>query len=335
MKSPRVGLELPVVPMLGTSKAMGQVLATIERISRYRTNVLLLGESGTGKDLLARTLHAKGPRRGERFEPQNCATLSRELLESELFGHERGSFTGAHTQKAGLFEVADGGTLFLDEIAELDLATQAKLLRVLEHNRFRRLGGTTVLSVDVGIIAATNQSLPELIEAGRFRDDLYYRLKVVTLRVPPLRERKDDIPQLVDAFLRDFNRRNRVALTGITPGLLSRFLRHEWPGNIRELRNAVESAAVMAEGRQITEADAEASDFADHHHGKRVALQFPATVTLEDAERALIEDRLRHSPSREAAAKSLGISLRTLYARLQRWGGDLQPSHAAPARAAS
>jgi transcriptional regulator with PAS, ATPase and Fis domain len=318
MKSARTGVELPVVPMLGTSKAMREVLATIARVSRYRTNVLLLGESGTGKDLLARTLHASGPRKAARFEPQNCATLSRELLESELFGHERGSFTGAHTQKAGLFEVADGGTLFLDEIAEMDLTTQAKLLRVLEHNRFRRLGGTTVLTVDVGIIAATNRALPELIEQGRFRDDLYYRLKVVTIRVPPLRERKEDIPQLVDAFLRDFNRRHHAKLEGLTPGLRARFLRHDWPGNIRELKNAIEAAGVMSDGPLLTEADAEASDFASTH-SKRVALQFPPDVTLAEVERAVVEDRLTHAPSREAAAKSLGISLRTLYARLRSW----------------
>ena len=307
---------LPVLPLLGSSPAMQALRTTIERVSRYRTNVLLLGESGTGKDLLARTLHASGPRRAQRFEPQNCATLSSELLESELFGHERGAFTGAHSQKQGLFEVADGGTLFLDEIAEMDLRTQAKLLRALEQSRFRRLGGTSVVTVDVGIIAATNRPLAELVAEGRFREDLYYRLAVVTLSVPPLRDRKSDIPQLVEAFVRDFNQRNGTKLTGVTPQLMDRFMEHAWPGNIRELRNAVESAAVLADGPQITEADARAGDFAVH---PAAAPRFPTTATLAELERQIIEERLRSAGSREAAAKSLGMSLRTLYGRLAAW----------------
>ena len=307
---------LPVLPLLGSSPAMQALRTTIERVSRYRTNVLLLGESGTGKDLLARTLHASGPRRAQRFEPQNCATLSSELLESELFGHERGAFTGAHSQKQGLFEVADGGTLFLDEIAEMDLRTQAKLLRALEQSRFRRLGGTSVVTVDVGIIAATTRPLAELVAEGRFREDLYYRLAVVTLSVPPLRDRKSDIPQLVEAFVRDFNQRNGTKLTGVTPQLMDRFMEHAWPGNIRELRNAVESAAVLADGPQITEADARAGDFAVH---PAAAPRFPTTATLAELERQIIEERLRSAGSREAAAKSLGMSLRTLYGRLAAW----------------
>ena len=189
--------------------------AKIEKISRYRTNVLLLGESGSGKELVARLIHARGPRHARRFEPQNCATLSAELLASELFGHEQGSFTGAHARKVGLFEVADGGTLLLDEIAEMDVTVQAKLLRVLEMRRFRRLGGTELHDIDLSIIAATNQDLPALVEQGRFRADLYYRLKVVTIAVPPLRDRRDDIPLLVESFIQQFTagttRRSRAS----------------------------------------------------------------------------------------------------------------------------
>jgi len=314
-----VAANLPVLPLLGHSPAMQRISALIERISRYKTNALLLGESGTGKDLLARTIHARGPRRTHRFEPQNCATLSHELLESELFGHERGSFTGATEQKTGLFELADRGTLFLDEIGELDLSTQAKLLRVLEHNRFRRLGGTDIVSVDVSIIAATNRHLVDLVSRGEFRDDLYYRLKVVTIEVPPLRERREDIPELVAAFIADVNLRHGTHLEGISKGLMARFLAHHWPGNIRELRNAIESAAVMSVNVVLDEGDAEASGF-----GTLVPLPsaahevlVPPTATLADAEAMLIRSRLELHGSREAAARSLGIGLRTLYSHLK------------------
>jgi transcriptional regulator with PAS, ATPase and Fis domain len=321
VKRKLVASNLPVLPLLGHSDAMTRISALIDRISRYRTNVLLLGESGTGKDLLARTIHARGPRADHRFEPQNCATLSRELLESELFGHERGSFTGAHAQKTGLFELAHGGTLFLDEVGELDLSTQAKLLRVLEHNRFRRLGGTEVVTVDVSIIAATNRNLVDRVAHEQFRDDLYYRLKVVTIEVPPLRQRKDDIPELVAAFLADFNARHGTHLSGISPGLLKRFLKHDWPGNIRELRNAIESAGVLSVHQVLDEGDAEASGFGSLAPAGRLhdvgSVTIPSTETLAQAERRLIDARLARLGSREAAARSLGIGVRTLYTRLK------------------
>jgi transcriptional regulator with PAS, ATPase and Fis domain len=320
-----VASNLPVLPLLGRSPAMARIAALIERISRFKTNVLLLGESGTGKDLLARTIHARGPRRGHRFEPQNCATLGRELLESELFGHERGSFTGAHAQKTGLFELAHGGTLFLDEIGELDLSTQAKLLRVLEHNRFRRLGGTDVVTVDVSIIAATNRLLADLVSRRQFRDDLYYRLKVVTIEVPPLRERKEDIVELVAAFIVDFNARHGTRLEGVSRGLMARFQRHDWPGNIRELRNAIESAGVLSTHVVLDEADAEASGFGSLSVSTTQApgaVTVPPTATLADAERLLLESRLALHGSREAAARSLGLGLRTLYSRLQRLNAE-------------
>src|SRR5262245_17449025 len=207
----------PFVGLVGSSTAMRRVYDLIWKISRYKTNVLLLGESGTGKELIARALHARGPRRQHLFVPLNCATLGRDIIENELFGHERGAFTGASELKRGLFELADGGTLFLDEISAMDPSTQAKLLRVLERSEFRRVGGMAKVKVDLSVIAATNRRLEDAIAAGKFRDDLYYRLKVVTLVVPPLRERKEDIPELIEAFIADFNRRNDGKIGGVAP----------------------------------------------------------------------------------------------------------------------
>ena len=301
---------------------MQRMLTRVERISRYRPNVPLLGESGTGNDLLARLLHARGPGRAYRFEPQNCATLSPELLSSELFGHERGSFTGAHARKLGLFELANHGTLFLDEIGDMDIANQAKLLRVLEHRRFRRLGGTDVVNVDVQIIAATNRALPAEVAAGRFREDLYYRLKVVTLLVPPLRERKDDIPLLVERFVRDFNLRQGAQVSGVTPALLDRLMAHDWPGNIRELRNVVDSMAVLATERVLDVCDADESGFVVGGAASQASAEvtISPSATLEQAERLLIAARLRTLGSRAEVARSLGIGLRTLYTKLRAYG---------------
>ena len=248
---PAAGPMLEHLGLTGQSQAMAKVYAAIARIGRYRTNVLVLGESGSGKELIARALHATGPRKNHLFVPLNCATLGREILENELFGHERGAFTGANDRKKGLFELADGGTLFLDEIGELDPSTQAKLLRVIERNEFRRVGGTAKIKVDLSLIAATNRNLEEAIATKRFREDLYYRLKVVTIRVPPLRERREDIPALIDAFVADFNRRNDGKIKGLSPEALRRLTEYEWRGNVRELKHAVESAAIMATGETI------------------------------------------------------------------------------------
>jgi DNA-binding NtrC family response regulator len=306
--------------LIGSSSAMGRVYDTIEKVSRYKTNVLLLGESGTGKELIARALHARGPRRQRLFVPLNCATLGRELLENELFGHERGAFTGANERKKGLFELADGGTLFLDEIAEMDPSTQAKLLRVLERNEFRRVGGTEKVKVDLSVIAATNRNLPDLIAAGRFREDLYYRLKVVTLVVPPLRERREDIPALIDFFIDDFNRRNNGKITGIAPPLLRRFMEHAWPGNVRELKNAIESAAVLAPGNTLDQpVDGEGLEVsASVPSGSELRIPLPSP--LADVERRVILAQVRRCSSKREAARTLGIGLRTLYTKLREYG---------------
>ena len=311
--------------LTGRSPAMAKVYATIARIGRYKTNVLLLGESGSGKELIARALHATGPRKNHLFVPLNCATLGREILENELFGHERGAFTGANDRKKGLFELADGGTLFLDEIGELDPSTQAKLLRVIERNEFRRVGGTGKIKVDLSLIAATNRNLDEAIAAKRFREDLYYRLKVVTIRVPPLRERREDIPALIDAFIADFNRRNEGKIRGISPEALRRLADYDWRGNVRELKNAVESAAVMATGDTIGMGDFETVQLSGDptpwrpgaSNGEALdAISLPAKATLADAERILITEHLARARTKNEAAQTLGIGLRTLYTKI-------------------
>ena len=337
------GPSLEQLGFAGGSPSLKKVFATIVRMSRYKANVLVLGESGTGKELIARALHTLGQRRGHLFVPLNCATLGREILENELFGHERGAFTGANERKKGLFELADGGTLFLDEIAELDPSTQAKLLRVLERNEFRRVGGTSKVKVDLSLIAATNRNLEEAIAAGRFREDLYYRLKVVTVVVPPLRERREDIPALIDAFIADFNRRNSGKLRGISSQALRQLMEHDWPGNVRELKNAVESAAVMTIGDTIQPADFEGVPLGSRQPARSPrtawpspsregsgalpgfpgqssdidALAVPAGATLSDVERMLIADRLRRARTKAEAARDLGIGLRTLYTKIR------------------
>ena len=329
-----------VTGLVGTSPALRRVLGTIEKISRYKTNVLILGESGTGKELIARALHARGPRRRNLFVPLNCATLGRELLENELFGHEKGAFTGASERKKGLFELADGGTLFLDEIAEMDPATQAKLLRVLERNEFRRVGGTGKVKVDLSVLAATNRNLDDAIRSGKFREDLYYRLKVVTLVIPPLRERKEDIPALIDTFIDDFNRRNDQKIQGISPQALKAIMEYDWPGNVRELKNAVESAAILASGETIgVEGFSELgrrpgpapAARAPSSAAAGASVTLPVGTTLEAAERELILATLRRHPSKREAAQVLGIGLRTLYTKLAAY----QPQGAARASAES
>jgi DNA-binding NtrC family response regulator len=322
---PAVTPTLEHLGLTGRSPAMAKVYAAIGRVGRYKTNVLVLGESGSGKELVARALHAMGPRRNHLFVPLNCATLGREILENELFGHERGAFTGANDRKKGLFELADGGTLFLDEIAELDPSTQAKLLRVIERHEFRRVGGTGKIKVDLSLIAATNRHLEEAIAAKRFREDLYYRLKVVTIRVPSLRERREDIPALIDAFIADFNHRNEGKIKGISPEALRRLSENEWPGNVRELKNALESAAIMTAGETIGVGDFEAlpstrgPEPSPASNGGPPGLEtipIPARATLADAERILITEHLGRTKTKAEAARTLGIGLRTLYTKI-------------------
>jgi DNA-binding NtrC family response regulator len=339
----RSGSPTALIGIVGASAAMRRLYAAIDKISRHKSNVLLLGESGTGKELIARALHERGPRRQHQFVPVNCATLGREILENELFGHERGAFTGANERKKGLFELADGGTFFLDEIGDMDVATQAKLLRVLERGEFRRVGGTAKVRVDLSIVAATNRDLEDAIAAGRFREDLYYRLKVVTLVVPPLRERREDIPALVDAFVADFNRRSGASIAGVGRGVMRRLVEHDWPGNVRELRNAVEGACVLASGDLVTLDDFEelrprrdrrepagrlraptagVARAAGPDGPAEGAVTIPIGIPLAEAERRIVLAHLAHHRTRARAARALGIGLRTLYTKLAAWGRD-------------
>jgi DNA-binding NtrC family response regulator len=325
-KSGQAAQERPdsgaITGLVGSSPALHRVLSSIEKISRYKTSVLVLGESGTGKELIARALHSRGQRRRQLFVPLNCATLGKDLLENELFGHERGAFTGANERKKGLFELADGGTLFLDEIAEMDPSTQARLLRVLERSEFRRVGGMGKVKVDLSVVAATNRDLGEAIRQGKFRADLYYRLKVVTLVIPPLRERKEDIPALIETFIEDFNGRNGGKIRGISPQALKLIMAYDWPGNVRELKNAVESAAVLASGETLRAdgfLDLLAAAAAPGSPESATISPFVGS-TLEAVERELIRATLARYKTRRETARVLGLGLRTLYTKLGQYG---------------
>jgi two-component system response regulator AtoC len=237
--------------VMGETPAMQQVLREARRAAATSTPVLVTGQTGTGKDVLARAIHMMGPRAAKPFIPVNCAALPAEVIESELFGHEAGAFTDAAKRKPGMVEAADGGVLFLDEIGTLRQDLQAKLLRFLDDHTFRRVGGVSELTTDVQVVAATNRDLPAMVEAGQFREDLYYRLKVADIRMPTLSERKEDIPALVGLFVRKYNQRTGTNLTGVTPRALQALVNHPWPGNIRELRYVVERAGMMCEGEEI------------------------------------------------------------------------------------
>ncbi len=241
--------------MIGGSRAMVRVFETIEKVAPTDVTVLIRGESGTGKELVARAIHARSPRSGGAFVAVNCASFTRELVESELFGHEKGAFTGAVARREGKFEAADGGTLFLDEIGDMSLETQAKLLRAIQEKRFERVGGNQPLAVDVRIIAATNQDLEAMAAAGRFREDLYYRIKVVELRVPPLRERREDIPPLVMHFLAEARKNFAAPQKTLTPEAMRECVENPWRGNVRSLKAAIEQAVILSAGAEITPAE--------------------------------------------------------------------------------
>ena len=303
--------------LTGRSPALLGVMEQVRHVASTRATVLIEGETGTGKGLVAQAIHQNSPRKSDRFVWVNCGALAEGVIESELFGHERGAFTGANALRRGRFELADGGTLFLDEIAETSPAVQVKLLRVLQDRAFERVGGTDTIKTDVRLIAATNRELAAEVKAGRFRDDLYYRLSVVRIQMPPLRERSEDIPLLVEAFLREFNREHGRRVTGITRGVLDRLMRYPWPGNVRELRNTVEGMVVFARGRRPLDL----SDLPDALREVESAgekLELRVGMTVDEAERQLIAATLRHCGNdKPRAAAMLGIGLRTLYRKLK------------------
>jgi DNA-binding NtrC family response regulator len=281
--------------------------------------VLITGESGTGKELAARAIHQASDRSDKRFVPVNCSALTESLLESELFGHERGAFTGAYKQKKGYFEIADGGTIFLDEIAETNSATQVKLLRILETREFERVGGTATIRVDVRLVTATNADLAQKVTEGKFREDLFYRLRVVTVHLPPLRERKEDIPVLVRHFVQDLARENGKPGLSIDRDSVEVLARQEWPGNVRQLRNTVESLVVLTKSDRITVRDlpAEMQDSAP----RESIITVPRNTPLKEIERKVILETLEDNEgNRTRTADVLGIGRRTLIRKLQEYG---------------
>ena len=303
--------------LTGRSRAIVRVMEQVSHIASTRATVLIEGETGSGKGLVAQAIHRRSPRKDERFVWVNCGALAEGVIESELFGHERGAFTGASSLRRGRFELADGGTLFLDEIGELPPTVQVKLLRVLQDRSFERVGGSETLRVDVRLVAATNRDLEAEVAAGRFREDLFYRLSVVRIQMPSLRERPEDIPLLVEGFIREFDREHGRRVTGITRGVLDRLMRHPWPGNVRQLRNTIEGMVVFAEGRRALDL----SDLPDALREVESAgekLELRVGMTVAEAERQLVAATLRHCGNdKPRAAAMLGIGLRTLYRKLK------------------
>jgi DNA-binding NtrC family response regulator len=307
--------------MIGASAPMREVYRLIEQAAPTTASVLVTGESGTGKELVAQTIHRLSPRAASPWVPLNCAAIPETLLESELFGHERGAFTGAIERQAGCFELAHRGTLFLDEIAEMTPATQVKLLRVLQERSFRRLGGRAEQSVDIRVIAATNADPAAAVRKGTLREDLYYRLNVVGIQLPPLRERKDDLPLLIDTFIREFSAQNARTVTGVSPAARRALDEYAWPGNVRELRNVIERAMIVAAGRLIEVGDLPPLGRAlpPQPGGERLA----PGMTVDDVERRLIMLTLEHTGNNKTrAAELLGISLKTLHNKLNRFRLD-------------
>ncbi len=322
-----VARHLEFCGMIGRGALMQELFGMIRRLAPHVRTALITGETGTGKELVARALHQTGPRRERRFVTVNCSAVVETLFESELFGHMRGAFTGATDHKPGLFELADGGTLFLDEIGELPQSVQAKLLRVLELGEVHRVGSLESKQVDVHVIAATNRDLRAEVAAGRFRSDLYYRLNIVEVKAPPLRERREDIPYLTSAFVRQSAERLRKSVLGLTPGAERALGSAQWEGNVRELRNMIERACILADGEFITERElgvtaaalpatpvesaAGRSDTGAVPDGNHDLL---VTVERDHIQRALV----RAGGNKKAAAKMLGLSRRALYRRLER-----------------
>jgi two-component system response regulator HydG len=315
----RLGLQFDRRHIIGQSTAMVRLFDSVAQVAPSEATVLIAGESGTGKELIAGAIHFNSSRRDGPFVRLNCAAITETLLESELFGHEKGAFTGADRRREGRFFQADGGSLLLDEVSEMPLPMQVKLLRVLQEREFTRVGGDTVIRVDVRVIAATNKDLPELVSGGRFREDLYYRLNVVGLTLPALRERAEDIPLLALHFLEAFALKNRKEVKGFTPQAMGRLIRYAWPGNVRELMNAVERAVVMTRGDFLTEEDVSLIPTAAMPEPEQPAAA--GARPLEEVEKATILITLKAADGNKSeAARRLGITRRTLHKKLKAYG---------------
>ena len=306
--------------LIGSSRPMRELFAVISEIAPTNASVLLTGESGTGKELAARTIHRLSRRRHESFIPINSAAIPHDLMESEIFGHERGAFTGAVSRRRGCFELAHLGTLFFDEIAEMPIELQPKLLRVLEDGRVRRLGAVREIGVDVRLIAATNRPPAQALAGGQLREDLYYRLNVFELELPPLRDRREDIPLLVERFVRQFNRDHDAAITAVSAEALEHLQAHPWPGNVRELRNVIERAVVLGK-QDVIEPDHLPASITGDSAPPRDSLRIPAGTTIAKAERALILQTLEETANNKAeAARRLQIDVKTIRNKLKSWG---------------
>ena len=305
--------------ILGEHPSMQRLMKNVAQVARSRATVLIHGETGTGKELIAAAIHQNSKRKNQPFIRLNCASLSETLLESELFGHERGSFTGAVARREGRFKQADGGTLFLDEVSEIPMSVQIKLLRFLQEREFERVGGNETLKVDVRVVAATNRNLKQRVEDGRFREDLFYRLKVVQLDVPPLRVRRSDIPLLAHSFLRKYAAENDRTVQGLAEDALQHLMIYPWPGNVRELENAIERSVVMCEGDLIERDDLPTSAHGDLQNGSVMAL-IPG-ITMTELERiAILRTLDAVDGSTARAAEILGISQRKIQYRVKEWG---------------
>src|SRR6266478_2897818 len=310
--------------LVGESPRMQEIFALLQQAGPSKAGVLITGESGTGKEMVARAIHRLSPRRQGPFHAINCAALPESLIESELFGHEKGSFTGATERSAGCFEMAQNGTLLLDEIGEMPAATQAKLLRILEDSKVRRLAGKNEFEVDVRVVAATNKIPDEAVKKGSLREDLYYRLNVFHVHLPPLRERKEDIPAIADSLIALLNAKHECRVTGISPEVQEVFQSYNWPGNVRELRNALERAVILAgqgniERQHLSPTFTSPAVEAPATEGDCV--QFRLGTTVEEAERGLILRTLEHTKNNKTkAAEILGISLKTLHNKLKEYG---------------
>lgn len=315
----RLEASLLSEPLVGESKAMQRVIEIIHKVAPTESTVLITGESGTGKELVAQAIHQLSARRDKEFVPVDCNALVDTLLESELFGHVKGSFTGAVRNKHGLLELANGGTFFFDEVGNLSLNTQAKLLRVIQEREYKPVGGTQRIKVDVRIIAATNQNLREAIAQKTFREDLFYRLSVVPIQIPPLRDRKEDIPLLIAYFIKRFNRQRKKAVTGITPAALEMLMKHNWPGNVRELENAIERAMILEEGKEISPQSL--MGFFSMPFADRPPLPPPPRlISLQDVEKEHIAFVLKETRGHKSeAARILGIDRKTLYQKVQKY----------------
>jgi two-component system response regulator HydG len=311
--------------IIGHSPAMLNLLETVAQVAPSEATVLITGESGTGKELIAGAIHFNSHRKDGPFVKLNCAAITETLMESELFGHEKGSFTGAERRKEGRFYQAHGGSLFLDEVSEMSLTMQVKLLRVLQEREFTRVGGEKTIQVDVRLMAATNKNLPELIGKGAFREDLYYRLNVVGLEIPPLKKRRVDIPLLAQHFLEVFAARNRKQIKGYTPQAMDHLIRYDWPGNVRELMNAVERGVVLSQADFLTEKDftiIAGSDAVCSEPGPdKAAIPLDGAAPLEEVEKATILNTLEVTGGNKSeAARRLGITRKTLHKKLKAYG---------------